>query len=526
MQGKLKLLIKLAQLTLLLVSLTCTIAAQQADAAQFNPDVYRVGERLTYTVQFSQFVGAAHVELFVASRGVFASREAVELRGHVETTGVVNVALFAINNDYVTYVDPATGLPFRSQQVVREQGKSNEASREYNQPFGADAIQPKLRTGESVGHYDLLSALYRVRAMPLQSGGSFYLTIAGDGDQYQAEVKVLGRRLIKTNVGSFNTIAVRINARNDYSTRIYFSDDEWHVPVLVTAKHPEGEVRIELAASELSARPPVASSTPRPTPQPRRTPTPAPVRPAERESGSPPSGSPGTDGVSATISDFPFKVGEQLNYQVYLANTPEPVGSVTLTVKSKGKYFNRDGLMLTAAAQTNGAGARVFPVSDAMTSYVDPVTLLPFRIEMKLSEGKWRKELGYNLDQNRGAAVSDKRERIEIPVGTHDLISLLYATRTFELSPQKRNALSILAISRPRTLFIQSLKRETIQIGDQKIPAIQLSLTTDDPQSDKGQIRLWIGDDNRRLPLRMTAVTPLGPVRADLVVAPVPSPEL
>ena len=82
-----------------------------------------------------------------------------------------------------------------------------------------------------------------------------------------------------------------------------------------------------------------------------------------------------------------------------------------------------------------------------------------------------------------------------------------------------------MATSQPRTLLVKSQRRETIEVGSQKINAIMLTLALsgDDPQGDKMQIRLWIGDDARRLPLRIMAVTPLGPVRADLVIAPVTS---
>jgi hypothetical protein len=62
-----------------------------------------------------------------------------------------------------------------------------------------------------------------------------------------------------------------------------------------------------------------------------------------------------------------------------------------------------------------------------------------------------------------------------------------------------------------------------VQIGSQIIPAIQISLTTDDPQGDKFQLRGWISDDRRRLPLRLTAVTELGAIRADLAIIPVTS---
>jgi hypothetical protein len=137
-----------------------------------------------------------------------------------------------------------------------------------------------------------------------------------------------------------------------------------------------------------------------------------------------------------------------------------------------------------------------------------------------LLEGRDRTNQVLTIDQDRGNVLTDKGTRIEIPVGTHDMISVLYALRSFNLTPPKRNAVSILINSRPRTLFITSLKREMIDLGGQRIAALQLSLTTDDPQGDKLGLRLWVSEDNRRLPLRITANTPLGPARADLAIIP------
>ena len=108
----------------------------------------------------------------------------------METTGVVNVALLSLNNDYTTYVFAENGLPYRSQQVVREAGRTSEASIDYNQPAGTDAIPAKLRIGESTGIYDLLSAVYRIRAMPLTMGAQYFITVRNGNDEYQAEIKL------------------------------------------------------------------------------------------------------------------------------------------------------------------------------------------------------------------------------------------------------------------------------------------------------------------------------------------------
>lgn len=509
--------LKIAQLAVLLISLTCTIAAQKKpDVSQtpFNSNAVRVGERLTYNVNYSQFVSAAHVELFVAGRGTFYGHDGFQLRAHVETTGVVNVALLSINNDYTTYVYPENGLPYRTQQVVREAGRTSEASVDYNQPAGTEAISSRLRTGEFPGTYDLLSALYRVRAMPLAVGSSYFITARHENEEYQGEIKVTGKQLIKTSVGSFDAIVTRVNVKgaND-NIRAYFSDDEWHVPVLIMARRDGADIQIELAGSALLAP---ATTSARTTVEPAPTnirpiPTPTPVVRDPSRLGSPP--------TVPTILDLPFKVGEQLNYQVYLGASNKPVGSINFALKSRGRFFNRDGLVFSASAQTN-PGA-IIAVKDQMMSYVDPTTLLPFRTEINFSEGKYRNVRNYNLDQDRGlAATESSRERIEIPVGTHDLLSAFYAIRSFDLTIQKQNAVSIMAVNRPLALLVKATRREIIDLNGQKLSAIMLTLTTDDVQPDKMQVRIWVGDDARHLPLRLTAATEIGAIRADLIIVP------
>jgi hypothetical protein len=485
---------------------------ETVDFPSLSGTPYQVGELLTYNVAFSNFVDAAHVEMLVAERGTFFTRDGLQLRAHVETTGVVNAALYSINNDYTSYVDPASGLPFRTQQVIREGGRTSDTSSEYNQPVGTTAIPSKLRLGEFPGTFDLISVLYRLRAMPLVQGGKYYFNVRSDMDEYNAELRVTGREMIKTNVGSFNTIVTQVYAPkdsdvNDYRIRIYFSDDERRVPVLITARLKAGDIRAELVGSEFIA--PTQKATPTRTPPTVIAPPVIPPVGGNSVSGAP------------LPSELPFKAGEQLNFNVYLGTATQVVGTASFQVRARAKYFNRDGLLLSLKAQTSSTASRIFFANDQINSYVAPNTMLPFRTELNLIEGRNRTNQILTIDQDRGNAVTDKGVAIEIPVGTHDYISVLYALRSFNLAPPKRNAVTILVNNRPRTLVITSLKRETIQLGGQRIAAVQLSLTTDDPEPDKYALRLWVSEDRRRLPLRITASTQLGQVRADLAIIPV-----
>ena len=515
----------LASFLIILTALAMPAVAQRRNeesSLPFSEAPYFVGERLTYNVSFSSFVSAGHVELFVAGRGTFFDRDAVELRAHVETTGLVYAALFSLNNDYTSYVDPTNGQPFRAQQVVREAARNSTTSSDFNQPAGTAAIPDKLRVGESQGTYDFLSALYRLRALPLAEGSAYYLTVRGETQDYQTELKVRGHQPVKTNVGSFNAIVTQVRVANnpdvnDLHLQIYFTDDERHVPVLVTAKLHAGEIRAELAGSQLV--PGVPSKTPPKHVVEQAVPQATPAHSIPVGSTTSGSSSPaGSVGPTGLPSGLPFRVGEQLNYQAFLPTVAEPVGRISFQVKPRARYFDKDGLLLTVTAETTNAAQRLFYARDILSSYVDPETLLPYRNEMEIAEGRRRSKATLTINQDYGAATNEQGRRIEMPVGTHDYLSIFYAVRTMNLSPTKRNAVSLLVNGRPKTLIITALKRETIQINSQKIPTIQVSLTTDDPQPDKFQLRAWISDDDRRLPLRLTAMTELGMLRADLVI--------
>ncbi len=496
-------------------AITNSVAAPPVVARAAAP--YEVGERLTYNVSFSNFPSAAHLQISVGNREVFFERDAIELQAHVETIGVVNAALYAINNDYRTYINPNTGLPFRTIEDRRTGAQAGSAARDYNQPLGTEAIPARSRAIVVGGTYDFLSALYRVRALPLDIGTAYRLRLDSNASQvsgqYDLEVRVTGRESIKTNIGSFNTLVADVRVPNTMfaksGIRINFSDDVRHVPVRFLVNLSQGEIKAELASSELpsAVAPPTIN-------------TPAVI--ASNTTTNPPVVAPTAPLVTG---ELPFKVGEQLNYNVFLGANAQPAGTVSCQVRPRADYFGRNGLMLSASAQTLApiaSGDNVFADYDGINSYVDAETLLPFRTEIRTdSEAANANTRIVTLDQTRGVALVGDGVRREMPIGTHDLVSVAYALRLFRLTPQNRTRVSVLVGNRPLTLVVATLARETISISNQRIPAVQLSLTTNDAQADKYQMRLWVSEDARRLPLRFTTNTPMGVVRADLAIIPV-----
>src|SRR3990172_1755947 len=169
-----------ASLVLLLALATVIPAAgqSQGDPIPLSSAPYRVGERLSFNVSFSNFISAAHVEIQVVGSGIFFGREGLQLRGHAQTVGMVNAALFSMDNDYNTYIDPETGLPFHAQQFLRESSRSADTSNDFTQPPGLPAIS-KSKNLEFTGTFDFLSAIYRLRALPLTKGANYYMNVRG-----------------------------------------------------------------------------------------------------------------------------------------------------------------------------------------------------------------------------------------------------------------------------------------------------------------------------------------------------------
>jgi hypothetical protein len=142
---------------------------------------------------------------------------------------------------------------------------------------------------------------------------------------------------------------------------------------------------------------------------------------------------------------------------------------------------------------------------------------------MNISEGQRRLNQILTTNQDTGAVTSDNGTRIEVPVGTHDYVSFFYVLRTINAVVGKKSVVSVLVENKPKTIYIDPLPRESIQLGPRRVQAIPLRITTDDQEPDKYQFRMWLTDDHQRLPLRLSCVTRLGQLRADLAILPTTS---
>lgn len=472
-----------------------TVSAQVATVAKPpSPTLFRIGERLTYNISFEKFKNAAYAEFYVVSRGKVGERDAVELQSKVKTVEFVSAAFYLLDETRTTYAAADTGLPL----YIRKTSNASVLPKETVSNF---MIAP-------TASFDWLTLIYQIR----NAGGVGNFSMQEDEKIYNVGLLGAGNEKVKTDAGEFETSVSTLQSQfftekgiTDF--RINFTSDEARIPVLIRFKTSKGEFRGEISSIQMLGPEVSINATPTPiqTPRPQVTPkivtTPTPYI------------------QNLPLSaDLPFALGETLEYQV--SNNGQMLGMITIQAKERKFFAGEDNLLLTAIVTGTQPNQQILNLNDSINAQVNPETLAPKQITLKFS-GLFA---AYNqitlFDQKSGSATLNGTNRIEIPVGTHSILSLVYAIRSFNLKPSKDpnnpvndTRVAVLLGTSPSVFYLRPSNANIINLKNENVAAQLVSVTTGNPQIDALNLRLWLSTDDKRLPLRFT----LGSYQADLI---------
>lgn len=193
-------------------------------------------------------------------------------------------------------------------------------------------------------------------------------------------------------------------------------------------------------------------------------------------------------------------------------------GRLTLTATKETNGDSHPFIKLTTLAESAGpVRTFILAVDHHYSSFLDPTTLLPFRFEKSIREGDRKKQESVFLDQEKHVARIDDKV-MEIPAATRDLTALLYAIRESDLTP---GAITTFAGFDGASVFkveAEASEKEIVKVSAGEFECVQLAVReSDDPEEgDQYRIRVWITDDSRRLPVRISASPSFGEVRVEL----------
>ena len=458
---------------------------------------FKVGEKLTYSISFEKFNNAGYAELYVVSRGRLSGKDAVELHGKIKTNELVSAAFYLLDESRQTFAAAENGHPL----YVRKTQNSG--------VLPEDTITNYLSAPTE--NYDILSLIYSLRYF----GAEGIYPLAENGRLYTINFQTTGSEAVRTDAGEFETTLATVTSdylteKNITNLRINFSKDEQKVPVMIRFKTAKGEFKASLASVQTLATETAADlppPTPFPTPQPTAAPKPV-ATPTPYIDNQP---------LSA---DFPFVLGESLEYQI--STNSRIVGNIVLQAAERKQSAGVDGLALTAVVTAAAPGNQLFKPGDSVRTTVNPDFLTPQRSEIKFTGTLASLNQTTTFDQKNGAVSVNNSGRIEMPVGTHSLLSLIYAIRAFNLKPSKDptnpvndTRVAVFWENQPYIFTLRPSSADLINVKGEKVSAQLISINSGNPTLDALNLRLWLGNDENRLPLRLT----LGNYQIDLVEA-------
>ncbi len=218
---------------------------------------------------------------------------------------------------------------------------------------------------------------------------------------------------------------------------------------------------------------------------------------------------------------LPFTVGERLSYEVSWSNFLV-AGELTLEVADRKNFDGIDSYQMNATAQSVGMVSLLgYKVKDVYQSFVDAKTLKPFRAEKRTRHKDRREASSVLIDHEQGTARIDGKKTIEIPPDTYDLASLIYAIRAMALTPGKAQVLTLLEDGKLYGLKVECEKREKIETRLGKYEALKITTKklAGSKEEDPYKLRIYLTDDDRRLPVLISAAPSWGEVRVELTQA-------
>ncbi|HBH78566.1 MAG TPA: hypothetical protein DDY39_01960 [Nitrospira sp.] len=218
----------------------------------------------------------------------------------------------------------------------------------------------------------------------------------------------------------------------------------------------------------------------------------------------------------------PFTVGERLTYEVSWLNLTAAI-AVMEVAPTEGRGGTASLAKLIGTAQSTPIITKFFPVDNRVESELDLETLTPEHLTFRRREGKKKEDIEYTFHQKEGTVTAVRggtTESVSIPAGTHDIISCLYYTRAV-LPPKPGASLKMNVYhdkkNRPVEVRVEGI--ETLEGGWGKAETVRVRVIMPFHGlfMNKGDIHVWVTNDERKTPVRMKAKVVLGAIVADLV---------
>lgn len=223
----------------------------------------------------------------------------------------------------------------------------------------------------------------------------------------------------------------------------------------------------------------------------------------------------------AAVSASAFGIPETLRYDISWAGIK--AGESVIEIRQA-----EEATLITVTTTSAQWVSVFYPVNDRVESRVlpgaSPGTIgLPLTYHLKLKEGRHRKDKEVIFDAAKGKALyidhlGDERKEFDLPAAVFDPLSSFYQIRSMQLEVGKSAYIKIFDSKKVYDAEVQVLRKERIEGPDGEVDALVIKpiMKSEGIFYQKGEMLIWISDDDRRIPLRMKSKVKIGSVTATL----------
>lgn len=217
-----------------------------------------------------------------------------------------------------------------------------------------------------------------------------------------------------------------------------------------------------------------------------------------------------------------FNAGEFLSFKVFYTVAGMYVGAGEATFNtSLEKFNNRPVYHIVGEGKTYNFYDNFFKVRDRYETYIDTLSLQPYKFIRNIYEGGYKKYENVTFNKVTNTAVTNDGV-FKIPACVQDVISAIYFARNIEFDnykPGDRIPFTLFLDKELFGMYVRYLGKETIKTKYGKFKAIKFK-----PLLIKGTIfeggekmTVWISDDKNKIPVRIESPISVGSVKVDMM---------
>jgi len=213
----------------------------------------------------------------------------------------------------------------------------------------------------------------------------------------------------------------------------------------------------------------------------------------------------------------PFNVGETLIYNASFSGIP--AGKGYLNVIKEDTIENRITFHIQFKAKTTGITNYLFPINNVIDIWLDKKSLLPIKIIEKISEGEYRKNKELIYFRNKGYAIINNKDTINIKSDFHSPYSLFYFFRNYNYNDLKNEPIVIFQGKSFEFLNINIKNKIKIssKTGNYICTKVTPKRINNKSFKNESTMNIWFSNDYKKYPVQIWLKMKYGGLLLELI---------